>query len=1041
MEEKTLIDYYFPYLRRGQGASLAPSHQDPQQSRVQTSLDLDVKASGVPIPFLGIKPQEDIAKSSSIQVSLYGPGDVLGFDSSKAVLKAYPTPNENEFPPLDIPFIEFKEPDFLWRYSVQKDANQKKFWIPWLSLVVLKSKNFEVEHEFEYGKGNTQDLPGNIIITRKDVLPDLSESWRWAHVHYRDVEGLRKDTVMKKMAAQPQKAISRLICPRRLAPNTKYTAFVVPTYLLGKNTALGLPNTGGSRTQLSWGKDQSIKGLRLPYYYKWDFQTGRNIDFETTLRKIKARPISGLKGKKIDISNAGYGMLDTLKHEKFIEIDGAVRSSDQEDDRLKNEEDIAKELAKLLHPQNGQVIPNKDQKDKEPKVRVIPPIYGRWINHQEWEKVSLDVKKRDSQWLDELNLKIKYRIAAGLGAQYAIENQEALMDEAWKQLKKIQEINRKTNLAKFGREMSRCLHKRLDSTPENIIKLVGAANPVIEKEGGAEKNSRSIGDAVNLYGQIDHSIIPNTVFNSKAQKYYFQAEAGTGLSGQGLQPLANASIRVGNVVKKELEIGGVVHSRYDSRKAYLDKIVDDPIININNLENFIKKKKEEDKDKEEDNGEGIDYEHIKDVLISAFGIGGASQKTIIEIAEEKKKTPQDIENDLNEGIKNLKDIYFQESAQNIIADIQPEKTIQQQLSRKLDTFKSWEFDEDGGEIAHMARSTSGQAEDPLRPIMAYPEFHVPMYKYLKDLSEEYLIPGIEHFPENSVAALTSDNKFIEAFMVGLNHEMANELRWREYPTDMRGSYFRSFWETTIYSVDKPEKDSFWYNSTFGKEFRNKYGFNYWSEVEEAIANPEKNELAQAYEKAIENWLLTREEDKDIQSFHKSGETYWYDNSTLGHHNGRTQSGGSNDLILVIRAEVFKKYPGTIIYLAPKDVDGSLKALDKKDILYPIFEANFPPDIFCLGFPVNESTARNHYIIFEERSSERRFGMDENKSDDQLENLSWDHFNTGKGKYLDDKQPDINNEKVKTKWNNPAYIPKALKQKPVRMAIDLDSLLP
>jgi hypothetical protein len=125
----------------------------------------------------------------------------------------------------------------------------------------------------------------------------------------------------------------------------------------------------------------------------------------------------------------------------------------------------------------------------------------------------------------------------------------------------------------------------------------------------------------------------------------------------------------------------VVHSRYDSRKAYLDKIVDDPIININNLENFIKKKKEEDKDKEEDNGEGIDYEHIKDVLISAFGIGGASQKTIIEIAEEKKKTPQDIENDLNEGIKNLKDIYFQESAQNIIADIQPEKTIQQQLSR------------------------------------------------------------------------------------------------------------------------------------------------------------------------------------------------------------------------------------------------------------------------------------------------------------------------------------------------------------------------
>ena len=34
-------------------------------------------------------------------------------------------------------------------------------------------------------------------------------------------------------------------------------------------------------------------------------------------------------------------------------------------------------------------------------------------------------------------------------------------------------------------------------------------------------------------------------------------------------------------------------------------------------------------------------------------------------------------------------------------------------------------------------------------------------------------------------------------MVGLNHEMARELLWREYPTDQRGSYFRQFWDTAI----------------------------------------------------------------------------------------------------------------------------------------------------------------------------------------------------------------------------------------------------
>ena len=35
-------------------------------------------------------------------------------------------------------------------------------------------------------------------------------------------------------------------------------------------------------------------------------------------------------------------------------------------------------------------------------------------------------------------------------------------------------------------------------------------------------------------------------------------------------------------------------------------------------------------------------------------------------------------------------------------------------------------------------------------------------------------------------------RFVEAFMVGLNHEMNHELVWRTYPTDQRGTPFRRF---------------------------------------------------------------------------------------------------------------------------------------------------------------------------------------------------------------------------------------------------------
>ena len=34
--------------------------------------------------------------------------------------------------------------------------------------------------------------------------------------------------------------------------------------------------------------------------------------------------------------------------------------------------------------------------------------------------------------------------------------------------------------------------------------------------------------------------------------------------------------------------------------------------------------------------------------------------------------------------------------------------------------------------------------------------------------------------------------------MGLNHEMARQLLWNDYPTDQRGSYFRQFWDVSAY---------------------------------------------------------------------------------------------------------------------------------------------------------------------------------------------------------------------------------------------------
>ena len=69
-----------------------------------------------------------------------------------------------------------------------------------------------------------------------------------------------------------------------------------------------------------------------------------------------------------------------------------------------------------------------------------------------------------------------------------------------------------------------------------------------------------------------------------------------------------------------------------------------------------------------------------------------------------------------------------------------------------------------------------------------------MYDGLRDLAPQLLLPGVDHIPPDTVALLETTPRLIEAYMVGLNHELSRELLWREYPTDLRGSPFRQFWD-------------------------------------------------------------------------------------------------------------------------------------------------------------------------------------------------------------------------------------------------------
>jgi hypothetical protein len=88
-------------------------------------------------------------------------------------------------------------------------------------------------------------------------------------------------------------------------------------------------------------------------------------------------------------------------------------------------------------------------------------------------------------------------------------------------------------------------------------------------------------------------------------------------------------------------------------------------------------------------------------------------------------------------------------------------------------------------------------------VMAYPELNVPASTYLAQLDKSRFLPGVDEIPNDAMTLLETNPRFVEGFLVGLNHEMNRELLWRGFPTDQRGTPFRRFWTWADGGTDIP----------------------------------------------------------------------------------------------------------------------------------------------------------------------------------------------------------------------------------------------
>jgi hypothetical protein len=1038
---------FLPFVRRG----LANSLKNTGGARAVYTVQLSLEADGA------------VADTTAPRdVELYGPGDIVGIDA-RSVLKTDPLNFITNFEPNYVAYIDFYDEDLPWRYTPLTPETDRRLK-SWLALVVLK------EGEFEEGKNMAgRPLPYFTLkgVSAADVFPKADQLWAWAHVHVNtDVLGATikqgeadmaavLDALQTKIDADPDVAYSRIVCPRKLHENTAYHAFLIPAFESGRRAGLGdnTANIAAAGAAIAWAG--SAAPVDFPIYYRWRFNTGTVGDFEYLVRLLKPKPVDLRVGRRdMDMTKPGANLqwqeADDLDLGGILRLGGALQvprktlPAPQRDeletldrwgsDRLPHP--FQRQIATLLNladdysyksagdanvDAESSGLPIDPNDDADPLI--TPPIYGRWhaMIERTLEDRNGNPNHHDYNWVNELNLDPRYRVPAHFGTRVVQDNQEAYMAAAWEQIGDVLKANEKIRYAQFAMAAAESLYAK------HLVPLA-RSNPDKFMMISAPVQRRVLMDGATVHQTVRKSVLPIAAISAplrriartrgrfaqhlrqRAPERKFRPEALVGkLSREEIRvspekaiaPELVSASEVADALKPSglpaflepllrsvpglpwivlllaavavlalvLLVGGALAfalaaavaavaayffarlRRWANGLQAADAIrpqnqrpeVVDTLPRSANFKlvpfgsSFVPER-----GSATDNEDAVRY---KSGLRDAFELVDTSRRTI-------------------PGPVRFESIDIATTAAGLVAKLDPKTTIPDWTLANV-RIPGWILEQLEREIFTEA--------------MAYPRFDYPMYKPLVKISADLFLPNINLIEYNSITLLETNQEFIEAYMVGLNHEFARELLWREYPTDQRGSYFRQFWDvSTLLASDVSDHE--------GK-------------TEEQI----------------------RELYRDIPKLH-----LWSRFSKLGEHDHRQKPGEpeTEEVVLVIRGELLKKYPNAVVYAhkavwAPKSKDDPTFDKTESRVLYkpeegdkekpsldviktPLYRAQVEPDITFFGFKLAIDEAKGDsnpetptvqnagwFFVIKERPGEPRFGFDIPKEDvDAAPNLTW-----------------------------------------------------
>ena len=691
---------------------------------------------------------------------MLGPGGVAGLDPG-VVSRVFPAAGSGDARSNDLVAVELAREELPWLLTpASAGASRLR---PWLVLVVVDAATpFDL---------STRPLP-TLRVSPKLELPDLSDSWAWAHV---------------QRGAAGDNGISRLLCPRKLEPFSRYRACVVPAFEGGRAAGVGDSGPATDSHSPAWDV-RAADAVALPVYHWWEFGTGQEGDFEDLVRRLgPAGATSGLGAVDVDVSQpwpggtalAGTGGVARLP------VSGAmhpVRASggDPQPDPLPLEAvlDFRARLSHELGVPADRLEGTHDPNDTT--GAVAPPIYGgRHVGVDRVES-SPELPLPDLGWVVELNLDPANRIAAGIATQYVRDNQEDLMARAWEQVGAIREANRRLALAELSTEVSGSVHRRHVKTL-SAGELVRFAAPAAMR--------LSVKDPP-LSMHVSASPLPDAAataafgrlmrpfgFVARRSKGSLSTIVERGLRGDLKLPEAKpllpqatdgSQLTPGDAASQVVLLDAVRRVAEVSSLQSAAGIVSQQLGSI----------------------EGLDMDAVATADLPAVEASLAPQMEAVQNAMRSLAGADFAGEQADDGrVVSPVGVQLQvdDLAEGVRQALEPGDRIARRLASRI-----------GGPGAPGAPV--------LGPVMSYPEFPAPMALAMLRSTPEWFLPGLGAFPPENVALLEANANFIESYMVGLNQALMSELLWREYPTDRRGSPFRHFWPRPSMDDDIPPID-------------------------------------------------------------------------------------------------------------------------------------------------------------------------------------------------------------------------------------------